>query len=78
MCNRYVSPAALDIERLWSVSGRDAPGLGSLRSSGSATPDWKKSEVFPRAQGVFIRRRSEKVTPASGRELIVGQWGLIP
>jgi putative SOS response-associated peptidase YedK len=81
MCNRYVSPAASDIERLWSVGGRNAPGLASSGNSGnagSAAPDWRKTEVFPRAQGAFIRPHSEEVTPAGGRELIVGQWGLIP
>ena len=78
MCNRYVSPAASDIERLWRVGGRNAPGLANSGSAGSATPDWRKTEVFPRALGAFIRRHSEEVTPAGGRELIVGQWGLIP
>jgi len=78
MCNRYVSPAVSDIERLWSVGGRNAPGLAGSGSSASAAPDWRKTEVFPRAQGAFIRRHSEEVTPAGGRELIVGQWGLIP
>jgi len=75
MCNRYVSPAAADIERIWGVGGRNAPKLPS------PVQVWHKAEVNPRAPGAFIRRHPEAVTPASAieaRELVVGQWGLIP
>jgi putative SOS response-associated peptidase YedK len=33
-------------------------------------------EVFPRRPGAFIRRAVDAVEPA--RELVVGQWGLVP
>lgn len=41
MCNRYVAPAAGDVERFWN-----------LRPSQQS---WLDSEVFPRAMGSFIR-----------------------
>lgn len=62
MCNRYVSPAAGDIERYWNVGAR--------------TPWQVAREVFPRAPGPFIRRARAESAPA--RELVVGQWGLVP
>ena len=34
---------------------------------------WAMREIFPRATGPFIRQAK-----AGGRELVVGQWGLIP
>lgn len=40
MCNRYVSPAAADIERFWNLSAR--------------TP-WRGAEIYPRAPGAFLR-----------------------
>lgn len=61
MCNRYVSPAAGDIERYWNVGAR--------------TP-WRTSEVFPRAPGPFIRAARDATEPR--RELVIGQWGLVP
>lgn len=60
MCTRYVSPEAAAIERAWHV-GRGHP--------------WRGGELFPRAQGVFIRR-ADAVEPA--RELVTGQWALVP
>jgi len=75
MCNRYVSPAAADIERLWHVCARNAPNPATPASS------WRKAEVFPRAPGAFIRRPSEEVTSegdGNRRELVIGQWGLVP
>ena len=60
MCNRYVSPAAGDIERYWNLR----PGHG-----------WRMAEVYPRAPGPFIRSATGG---GEGRELVVGQWGLIP
>ena len=61
MCNRYVSPQAGDMERYWHVGGR--------------TP-WRGGEVFPRAQGPFIRHSGDATEPR--RELVIGQWGLVP
>lgn len=62
MCNRYETPDQLELEALWSIGARD-PLL------------WPKM-VFPRAPGPFLRRSRQ----AAGyeRELVVGQWGLIP
>ncbi|MBW6493964.1 MAG: hypothetical protein K0B16_05320 [Burkholderiaceae bacterium] len=72
MCNRYVSPDQAAIERYWQV-GRGDPWHGA--------PD-----IFPRAPGPFIRaaaaandRQSDDAhAGAPERELVVGQWGLIP
>ena len=61
MCNRYVSPAAGDMERYWHVGARSP---------------WRALEVFPRALGPFIRAMRDSTVPA--RELVIGQWGLIP
>jgi putative SOS response-associated peptidase YedK len=62
MCTRYISPEAGDIERLWHVGGR--------------TPMRWAREVFPGYQGAFIRAARASVTYE--RELVVGQWALIP
>lgn len=35
--------------------------------------DYHPAEVFPRSQGWFVRRQDQ-----GGRELVKGQWGLIP
>ena len=63
MCTRYISPEVGDIERHWHVGART--GIGWAR------------EVFPGYAGVFIR-----AAPAAEvgleRELVVGQWSLIP
>ena len=72
MCNRYVSPDQAAIERHWQV----APGT---RWHGAP-------EIFPRAPGPFIRAGVDgaddgfdaALVAAPGRELVVGQWGLIP
>ena len=72
MCNRYVSPDQAAIERQWQV----APGN---RWHGAP-------EIFPRAPGPFIRAGGDgaddgfdaALVAAPGRELVVGQWGLIP
>lgn len=63
MCNRYVSPDETAIERFWHIGARNQ------------LPWWQGGGVYPRTAGPFIRaaRRSEV-----GRELVVGQWGLIP
>ncbi len=59
MCNRYQSPDQAAIDRVWRV-GRQNPQR------------WWPSDVFPRAQGPFIRACGGE------RELVVGQWGLVP
>ncbi|WP_374005835.1 SOS response-associated peptidase [Delftia lacustris] len=63
MCNRYTSPQELDIERAWHV-GRQSPNR------------WWDTTVFPRGTGVFIRRARDNA--GYSRELVAGQWGLIP
>lgn len=63
MCNRYIPPAVAEIERFWSLPRAHQPDL------------WPR-EIFPRAPGPFIRRRRDAV--GYERELVVGQWGLIP
>jgi putative SOS response-associated peptidase YedK len=37
---------------------------------------WRGAGLFPRQQGAFIRAARDSTEPA--RELIIGQWGLIP
>ncbi|MDH4392687.1 MAG: SOS response-associated peptidase family protein [Aquabacterium sp.] len=65
MCTRYISPEAGDIERLWHV-GADKP--------------WRGGEVYPNGQGPFIRaaRPAADGQAQPVRELVVGQWSLIP
>lgn len=63
MCNRYTSPQALDIEREWHVGNRNP-----MR--------WWDEVLFPRGTGPFIRRARDDV--GYSRELVAGQWGLIP
>jgi putative SOS response-associated peptidase YedK len=43
--------------------------------AGGRTP-WRGAEVFPRAAGPFIRRAADATQ--SQRELVIGQWGLVP
>jgi len=42
---------------------------------GARTP-WQVSEVYPRAPGLFIRAERDATEP--NRELLIGQWGLVP
>lgn len=63
MCNRYETPEEREIERFWRV-GRDQPGR------------WWDEFVFPRGRGVFVRRAVNDA--GYSRELVAGQWGLIP
>jgi len=63
MCNRYTSPAEADIERFWHV-GRQNP----LR--------WWDEALHPRGRGPFIRRSRDEVDYR--KELVAGQWALIP
>ncbi len=62
MCTRYISPEAGDIERHWHVGGR--------------TPVRWTRDMFPNYQGPFIRSARDSTTYA--RELVVGQWALVP
>jgi putative SOS response-associated peptidase YedK len=62
MCTRYISPDAAAIERHWHV--------------GSRTPQPWVRNLFPRYQGPFIRAARDSAEPA--RELVVGQWALVP
>jgi putative SOS response-associated peptidase YedK len=59
MCNSYVSPDQAAIERAWHIGRHNQP-------------KWAR-EVFPRAQGPFLRRGAD-----AGTDLVVGIWGLIP
>ena len=63
MCNRYVSAEERDIEREWSIGARNQPALFD-------------KVLFPRGKGVFIRRARDDA--GYSRELVTGQWGLIP
>lgn len=62
MCTRYVTPEQAEIERFWHIGSRNQP-------------TWTKA-IFPRSPGPFIRRA--KNDPGYCRELVIGQWGLIP
>ena len=42
---------------------------------GRHTP-WQGAEVFPQRPGAFIRAARDSAEPA--RELVIGQWGLVP
>ena len=63
MCNRYEAPDELAVQDYWHVVRHGDP------------VPWPRG-VFPRSPGPFIRRARD----AAGyeRELVVGQWGLIP
>ena len=63
MCTRYVSPEAAAVERAWHIGSRH-PWRGGQR------------EVFPGYDAPFIR--AEQGSTAAARELVVGQWNLIP
>lgn len=58
MCNRYFQPPRERINFFRLLEAPTRLGVG---------------EVFPRGNGMFIRR-----TEAGGRELVLGQWGLVP
>lgn len=63
MCNRYTPPAVAEIEREWAI--------------GSRSPvRWWDEVLFPRGSGPFIRRARDDA--GYSRELVAGQWGLIP
>ena len=62
MCTRYISPEVGDIERHWQL--------------GSRHPQRWVRDVFPRYLGPFIRARRDSTDYE--RELVVGQWALVP
>ena len=62
VCTRYISPEAGDIERHWHVGAR--------------TPASWPRELFPRYRGPFVRAARQATAPQ--RELVVGQWALVP
>jgi len=62
MCTRYITPEQADIERHWHVGARNPMG-------------WAH-DMFPGYQGPFIRAARDSTEPA--RELVAGQWALIP
>jgi len=62
MCTRYISPETGDIERHWHVGARHAP-------------PWVR-DVFPRYLAPFIR--AARHSTSYERELVVGQWALVP
>lgn len=63
MCTRYVSPEDAAVERAFHIGGRDA---------------WRgpRREMFPGYVGPFIRAARDITEPV--RELVAGQWNLIP
>jgi len=65
MCNTYKPPAdAKAIEQSWEISN----GRGNGR--------WWDDVLYPHGNGPFVRRA--KADAGFSRELVVGQWGLIP
>ena len=62
MCNRYAPPRPQDVVRRWQPR--------------QASVNFPPGPVFPRAPGPFIRAARESAEPA--RELVVGQWALVP
>jgi putative SOS response-associated peptidase YedK len=62
MCTRYISPETRDIESHWHIGARNLP-------------PWVR-DVFPRYSAPFIR--AAKHSTSYQRELVVGQWALVP
>lgn len=63
MCTRYIAPDTREIESFWEIGAR------SRRD-----PFKPAINMFPLATGPFIRSASEN----DERELVLGQWGMIP
>lgn len=63
MCTRYISATDREIEAFWRIERRNSNNL------------WPR-QLFPRSPGPFIRRAKDAV--GYERELVVGQWGLVP
>jgi len=65
MCTRYISPEEREIEAFWKIDRRS-----------NQRKDWQNLlTVFPLSLASFIRRADEV---EYARELVVGQWGMIP
>ena len=62
MCTRYIAPETGDIERHWHVGARNP-----VR--------WVR-DMYPRYAGPFIRAARDGTDHS--RELLVGQWSLVP
>ena len=62
MCNRYAPPRPEEVVRRWLPR--------------QASVNFPPGPVFPRAQGPFIRAARDAAGPE--RELVVGQWALVP
>lgn len=62
MCTRYISPEDREIEAFWEISRRKPM-------------QWQR-ELFPLRTGPFIRRARDDT--GYSRELVLGQWGMIP
>ena len=62
MCNRYRTPRPDALAEYFGVV--------------AALPGYPDGEIFPRAPGPFVRRARE--TTEFERELVVGQWALVP
>ena len=62
MCTRYISATDREIESVWKIDRRN-------------TESWPR-QLFPRSRGPFIRRARDAV--GYERELVVGQWALVP
>ena len=62
MCNRYAPPRPDDVVQRWRPR--------------QAVVNFPTGPIFPRAQGPFIRAMRESAEHE--REIVVGQWGLIP
>ncbi|MBF5006818.1 SOS response-associated peptidase [Diaphorobacter caeni] len=67
MCNRYYAPGEREIEEFWNIGSKNPNRWWD---------DPRVLEIFPRGQGPFIRRAVDD--PDYSRELVVGQWALIP
>jgi putative SOS response-associated peptidase YedK len=65
MCNQYRTPESAEAEHFWRIP-----------ESRGRTPLLPPINVFPRSQAPFIRRARNET--GYERELVVGQWGLIP
>lgn len=62
MCTRYLSASDREVEDFWRIDRRN-------------NEQWPR-QLFPRSPGPFIRRARDAVDYE--RELVVGQWALVP
>ncbi len=66
MCTRYISPEDREIEAFWAIDRKT-----------SRRKDWNNLlTVFPLSEAPFVRRARD--VTAYEREIVFGQWGLIP